>query len=188
MKHLSISKPGLFKVGSLSLLLLLAYSPLTMALPEDREKPVQVQSQRMQWNNQQQQATYTGQVEIVQGELLIKAEHLQLRRGEDGALERATASSPGTLAYMRDLPRADEPEVEAWAETIDYRPAEERIVLTGNARLIQGQDSFRGHRLTYNLISQDIQAEQAESDSGRVEVILTPRRREATLEPEGNQR
>ncbi|SFX02140.1 lipopolysaccharide transport periplasmic protein LptA [Marinospirillum alkaliphilum] len=186
MKDALLAPSRFYKPGLL-LSLLLAYSSLTLALPEDREKPVQVQSERMQWNNQQQLATYTGQVEVTQGELKIKAELLELHRGEDGALERATASSPGELAYMRDRPRAEEPKVEAWAETIDYQPAQDRVVLTGNARLVQGEDSFRGHRLTYNLLSQDIQAEQAESDAGRVEVILTPRRREATIQPEGNQ-
>lgn len=159
-------------------LMLLSFSPAALTLPEDREKPVQINAQRMEWNNQQQLATYTGQVEVVQGELVLKSEQLQIQRGEQGELTRAKAQSPGQRAYMRDLPDSNEPPVEAWAETIDYRPAAEQVILTGNAHLAQGQDSFRGHRLVYNLTTRDIRAEQATSDAPRVEVILTPRRKE----------
>lgn len=159
-------------------LMALGCSSAALALPEDREKPIQVNAQRMEWNNQQQLATYTGQVEVVQGELQLKSEQLQLQRGAQGELTRAEARSPGSLAYMRDLADINEPEVEAWAETIDYQPAAEQVILTGNARLTQGQDSFRGHRLIYNLTTQDIRAEQAATDAPRVEVILTPRRKE----------
>ncbi len=79
---------------------------------------------------------------------------------------------------MSDLPKADAEKVEAWAETIDYLPEEQRVVLTGNARLVQGTDSFRGHRLTYHLTSQNVEAEQDGSDSSRVEVIFTPRQQD----------
>lgn len=162
----------------LPLFLVLGCSTLAWALPEDREKPIQVQAQRMVWDNQQQQATYSGQVEVIQGQLLLQSEHLQLNRNADGSLRQASATSPGGEAYMSDLPKPDAEKVEAWAETIDYLPEEERVVLTGNARLLQGSDSFRGHRLTYHLTNQNVQAEQSGSDSPRVEVIFTPRQQD----------
>lgn len=161
-------------------LMAFSFSPTVLALPEDREKPIQINAQRMEWNNQQQLATYTGKVEVVQGELQLKSEQLQIQRGEQGELTQAEASSPGQLAYMRDLADINEPEVEAWAETIHYHPAAEQVILTGNAHLTQGQDSFRGHRLIYNLTTRDIRAEQAAGDAPRVEVILTPKRKEPT--------
>lgn len=162
----------------LYLFLILSCNTLAWALPEDREKPIQIQSQRMAWDNQQQKATYSGQVEIIQGQLLLQSEQLRLERNADGSLRQASASSPGNQAYMSDLPKADAAKVEAWAETIDYLPEEEKVVLTGNARLVQGNDSFRGHRLTYHLTSQNVEAEQNGSDSSRVEVIFTPRQQD----------
>lgn len=159
------------------LLLLVALTFITsqaFALPEDRELPMQVQAQRMQWNNQKQLATYHGNVEVHQGELLLKSVQLKIQRTATGELQQAIATSPKGQAYMRDLPDAAEPEVKAWGEVIDYLPAKNLVILTGKAKLIQGEDSFTGHKLTYNLITQDIQAEQKSSSDSRVEVILTP--------------
>ncbi|SFC03907.1 lipopolysaccharide export system protein LptA [Marinospirillum celere] len=173
MPSLSFAKPIRILAG---LLLITLMSPATFALPEDREKPVQVNAQRMEWHNQRQQGVYSGDVVATQGELRLEAATLTLYRGTNGELTRALAEAGGELAYMRDLPNLDEPEVEAWAESIDYHPAEDKIILIGQARLVQGEDSFRGHRLTYNLTTQDLEAEQAETGESRIEVILTPKR------------
>jgi len=145
------------------------------ALPEDRELPIQVKAQSMQWNNQQQQATYQGEVEVHQGELVIEAASLKiLRSSATGELKQAVATTPQGQAYMRDLPDPVKPEVEAWGEVINYLPSQDLVILTGKARLVQGTDSFTGHKLTYNLITQDIQAEHKSASDSRVEVILTP--------------
>lgn len=165
----------MIKPAYLFLLLPLVFiSTQTLALPEDRKQPLQVQAQSMQWSNEQQQATYQGDVEVRQGELIIKSTQLTLVRNTNGELQKALATSPNNKAYMRDLPNSVKPEVEAWAETIDYLPAKNLVILTGQARLTQGADSFNGHKLTYNLSSQDIQAEQKNTQDSRVEVILTP--------------
>lgn len=153
---------------------LLIISTQALALPEDRTLPLQVQAQRMQWDNQQQQATYQGDVEVHQGELVIKSAKLVLIRTRTGELSQALATTPQGQAYMRDRPDTAKPQVEAWAESIDYLPANNLITLTGQAKLTQGADSFTGHKLTYNLITQDLQAEQKNTQDSRVEVILTP--------------
>jgi len=162
------------KVTSFLLLALAFIVTEAKALPEDRELPLQVKAQSMQWNNQQQQATYQGNVEVHQGELVIEAANLKILRTTTGELKQAVATTPQGQAYMRDLPDPIKPEVEAWGEVIDYLPSQDLVILTGKARLIQGADSFTGHQLTYNLITQDIQAEQKSSSDTRVEVILTP--------------
>ncbi len=147
------------------------------ALPEDREQPVRVESRQMQWNNQAQKARYSGDVIATQGELRIESEVMTLERNPQGELSRALAeaSSSDQLAYFRDLPSLDQAQIEGWAETIDYHPAEDRLILTGQARLIQGEDLIQGHQLIYHLTSQDIEAQQADTpDAPRVEMIFTP--------------
>lgn len=159
---------------ALALLLLVFISHQAVALPEDRELPLSVAAQQMQWNNQAQRATYQGQVELHQGELLLKSAQLEIQRNAAGELEQAIATQPKGQAYLRDLPDAAKPEVEAWGESIDYLPSKNLVILTGKAHLTQGNDSFTGHKLTYNLVTQDIQAEQKSSSDARVEIILTP--------------
>ena len=154
----------------------LCVSHSVFALPEDRDKPVQVNANQMEWQQQQQQGIYRGEVVATQGELRLESDRLTLFRGEDGQLSRALAEADQGLAYMRDLPELGQPQVEAWAERIDYHPADELLILTGQAHLRQGEDSFRGHRLVYHLTTQDLEAEQDAGGESRIEVILTPKR------------
>lgn len=149
-------------------------SPLALALPEDRQLPIQVTAHSMSWNNQQQLAKYQGEVTVNQGQLRLEASQLHIQRTAQGELQQILASTPKGQAYMRDLPTAQKPEVEAWGETIDYLPLDNLVILTGTAKLIQGADTFSGHKLTYNLVTQDIQAEQPASGTSKVEVILAP--------------
>jgi len=171
-----MTKPA-YQPSKLAFFLLLALAFIVTeakALPADRELPLQVKAQTMRWNNQAQQATYQGDVEVHQGELLIEAANLKILRTTTGELKQAVATTPQGQAYMRDLPDPIKPEVEAWGEVIDYLPSQDLVILTGKARLIQGTDSFTSHKLVYNLVTQDIQAEQKPSSDTRVEVILTP--------------
>ncbi|MDR9467346.1 lipopolysaccharide transport periplasmic protein LptA [Marinospirillum sp.] len=162
--------------NTLPLLALLFLSNSLQALPEDRDKPVQVSAQRMEWHNERQVGVYQGDVEASQGELRLEATTLTLYRAPQGQLDRLLAEGSEDLAYMRDRPDLEQPQVEAWAESIDYHPAEEKVILSGQAHLRQGEDNFRGHRLTYHLTTQDLVAEQAESEDSKIEVILTPKR------------
>lgn len=157
-------------------LVLLLCSNLLLALPEDRNLPLQIQAQRMTWQHQQQLAVYAGQVDAQQGELHLQSEVLNLYRNQQGDILRIIARSEGAQAYLRDIPDPEQGQLEAWAEEIDYHPQEQRLVLTGQARILQGQDQFRGHRLVYQLDTQDIQASQSEDGSSeRIEIILSPR-------------
>ncbi len=146
------------------------------ALPEDRDRPIQVNAASMQWLNEQQKGVYQGEVVATQGELRLEADRLTLFRGQAGTLSRVLAENEQGLAYMRDLPEQDQPQVEAWAERIDYNPTDETLILTGQAHLVQGEDSFRGHQLTYHLTTQDLQAKQDQGSEQRIEVILSPQR------------
>lgn len=148
------------------------------ALEEDRQLAIEVNAEQMSWNNKQQLASYLGQVEATQGELLLKSDLLKIMRNNQGELKQALASNNKGLAYMRDLPQLEEPEVEAWAEEINFLAEENLVILTGKARLIQGTNSFTGHKLTYNLVTQDMQASQKANTANqqeRVKAIFTPK-------------
>lgn len=150
----------------------------SLALEEDRQLAIEVAAQQMSWDNQQQQATYTGDVEASQGELLILAEQLLVTLNEEGELKQAIATNQQDLAYMRDLPQPDEPEIEAWGQTIHFLAEQDLVVITGQAKLVQGKDRFTGHKLTYNLVTQAINAEQEANNNNpkdRVKVIFTPK-------------
>lgn len=165
-----------YSLFCLNFLLALALAAsASWALESDRQLAIEITAQQMSWNNQQQQATYTGKVEASQGELLILADQLQLTRNQQGQLKQALATNKQGQAYMRDLPQQDEPIIEAWGQSLNFLAEQNLIVITGKAKLTQGKDSFTGHQLTYNLVTQAIKAEQQPNTSERVKVIFTPK-------------
>ncbi|ODC02670.1 lipopolysaccharide transport periplasmic protein LptA [Terasakiispira papahanaumokuakeensis] len=143
------------------------------ALPADRQAPIEVQADNMTWTQNNQTAIYQGSVDIQQGELHLTSEQLTLTRNSQGKLDTLEATGDKPLAYFRDLPSPNKPPVEAWANIIHYDTAAGLIRLEGNARLTQGEDTIEGHKLTYDLSTQDIRAEQGQAQE-RVKIILTP--------------
>lgn len=159
--------------GALIGLSLAIFATQSWALPADRQAPIEVQADKMTWTQNNQTARYQGNVDIQQGELHLTSEQLTLTRNAQGKLDTLEATGEDALAYFRDLPSPNKPPVEAWANTIHYDTAAGRIRLEGNARLTQGEDTIEGHKLTYDLSTQDIKAEQGQAQE-RVKIILTP--------------
>jgi len=60
------------------------------------------------------------------------------------------------------------------ADTIDYDVAKSQIHLSKNAYLTNGDNEIRGESLKYNILAQNVVAEEAEQGSQRVHIIITP--------------
>jgi lipopolysaccharide export system protein LptA len=60
------------------------------------------------------------------------------------------------------------------ADIIDYDVAKGQIHLSKNAYLTNGDNEIRGESLKYNILAQNVVAEEAEQGSQRVHIIITP--------------
>jgi lipopolysaccharide export system protein LptA len=60
------------------------------------------------------------------------------------------------------------------ADVIDYDVAKSQIHLSKNAYLTNGDNEIRGESLKYNILAQNVVAEEAEQGSQRVHIIITP--------------
>jgi lipopolysaccharide export system protein LptA len=60
------------------------------------------------------------------------------------------------------------------AETIDYDVAKDQVHLSKNAYFTDGDHEIRAESLKYNILAQNIVAEEAEQSSQRVHIIITP--------------
>lgn len=133
------------------LLAALVAAPVS-ALPEDADQPVSIEADKGTADlNPNGVTKLSGSVVVEQGTLRIAAHHLTLtNRG--GKLARAVATgAPDEPARLRQQVRADEPFVIAHAETIDYRLADNRIELRGEAFLSNGDGEFTGGIIVYDV-------------------------------------
>lgn len=122
------------------------------ALPEDADQPLSFQADKGAVDlNSNGESKLSGSVVVEQGTLRITAHELTLT-SQDGKLARAVATGgPDGPARLRQQVHADEPFVDANAQTIDYRVSDVRIELRGDAFLSKGDGEFGGGVIVYHV-------------------------------------
>jgi lipopolysaccharide export system protein LptA len=144
---------------SCSSLAMLLGSPVSWALPSDRDQPIRVQADSAELDEKQGVAVYRGGVVITQGTLKITGDKVTITQDARGDIEVFTAE--GNLAYYEQLPAEDKSIVKAYGLTIQYFAPTERIVLIDQARVIQEGNTFKGEKIVYDTASQIVQAGRA---------------------------
>lgn len=149
---------------------------VALALPSDREQPIQVSADRARFNEKTGIATYTGNVIIIQGSLEIRSDEIVITTDRNGRV--LSISAKGNPARLQQKPDPQKGPVMASATRIDYDAKNEIATLTGNARLNQDGASFQGASITLNSQTQQVDAKG--DGSNRVQLILPPTLRDNT--------
>jgi lipopolysaccharide export system protein LptA len=163
-------------------LAMLLGSPVSWALPSDRDQPIRVQADSAELDEKQGVAVYRGGVVITQGTLKITGDKVTITQDARGDIEVFTAE--GNLAYYEQLPAEDKSIVKAYGRTIQYFAPTERIVLIDEARVIQEGNTFKGEKIVYDTARQIVQAGRAQGGSvskpqPRVDMVIQPKKKPA---------
>jgi lipopolysaccharide export system protein LptA len=145
------------------------------ALPEDREQPIYIQSDRAERDERKGTTVYTGDVEIDQGSLHISADRVLIETEAD-QVSRIIAS--GSPAKMHQKPALDREPVYARAKRIEYDVAKEILTLIDDASVDQEGTTVTGERISYFIQEQRVKATAGGKDSERrrVQMVIPPRR------------
>ena len=149
--------------------LLLSFS--AVALTDDADKPIQIFSDELVYEEKASKATYRGDVRVNQGSLKITAKVVTIEF-EDNKVVRLTAD--GSPAYYSQKLKTGQQSMQADAQTIVYHTRDEKVDLKGNAHLTQEGNDFRGE-----LIEYDIRAGRVDATSAmpkRIQMTLQPKR------------
>lgn len=148
-------------------------APSVHALPEDREQPIYIESDRAERDGLNGVTTYEGDVRLRQGSLNIRAERLTVHTGEDNQVKRVIAE--GSPAHFEQKPNAEDPPIAAQALTIRYEVDQEQLKLLRNAWMEQGEATMSGNRIDYDITSEVLKAEgDSDSERPRIEMVLPP--------------
>ena len=158
----------------LSLTGLLLLSSLATALPNDREQPIALAADNATFNEKTGIATYTGNVEIKQGSLLIKAEQISATTDKEGKI--LTVVATGKPAHMQQQPSLEKGIATAQAEEITYQARDGLIVLKRNAKLEQDGSSFKSLEIMYSMDKGEIEAKG--NSQNRVQLVFPPPKKE----------
>lgn len=159
-----------FRTIATCLLLGLLAMP-ALAERADRDKPVNIESDRMTADDAKKTAVFDGRVVLSQGTLVIRAERIVVRQDADGyQFGSATGGGASSLASFRQKREGFDDYVEAQAERIEYDGKADKVEFFNRARLRRGA----GDDVCGNYISYDSRTEFFSVNSGRPGTTVQP--------------
>jgi lipopolysaccharide export system protein LptA len=167
--------------ASVLLPLFLLWTPASFAERADRDMPINLEADQVLIDDARQTSTFTGNVRLSQGSLLIRGDRIVVTQDKNG-FKRATAY--GNTAEFRQKREGFEGFVEGFGERIEYDTEEETLNLYKQARLKRGQDEVRGEHITYSARTEIFQVEGSDAGPGgspkRARAVLQPKPKEGT--------
>ncbi len=166
--------------GRLLLAAALATSMAAYALEEDKNQMIKIQSDSAEFNESKGTAIYLGSVELTQGTLNISSKKLIIFNSQTGVNKVMAEGGPATYSQVLD---EDGPPITASAGKIEYFPQEEKIVLSHDAKLSQGDAVFEGEHIQYDMRNQILNAAGNNPDdpspdksNSRVKMVIPPKK------------
>ena len=152
----------------------------------DRDKPVNLESDTVEVNDQTRVSTYQGNVRLTQGTLLITADKLMVVQDNEG-FSKSTAY--GNPSYFKQKSDGVDVNIEGWAQRIEYDAKRDKLEMFTQARIKRGQDEVHGNYITYDGRTESyrvIGGKDGASENnpkGRVRVVIQPKRKGAPAAP-----
>ncbi|MDN5835784.1 MAG: lipopolysaccharide transport periplasmic protein LptA [Nitrosospira sp.] len=160
----------------------LLFTGFALAERADRDKPVHLEADRATVQDANKLATFTGNVVLTQGTLVIRADKMTVKEDATG-FQYATAF--GNLASFRQKRDGVDEYIEGWSERMEYDGKAEKVQLFKKARLKRGQDEVYGDYIAYDAINEFFQVTSANdgastqtNSDGRVRVVIQPKKKE----------
>ncbi len=163
------------KVSLLLGILLFGQVFLVHAEKADRDKPLNIEADRMSLDNANHVSIFDGKVELDQGTLRVIAERVVVTEDATG---HKFCVATGHLASFRQKRDGANEFVEGYGERIEYNTLSERIDLYVRARVKRDQDDVRGDHITYSTQTEIFRVNSPEN-TGRVRATLQPKNKDA---------
>ncbi|HEY4541101.1 MAG TPA: lipopolysaccharide transport periplasmic protein LptA [Noviherbaspirillum sp.] len=171
---------------SLLLALLVLAAQHAYAAKADSAQPTNVEADRMVYDDIKQVNTFTGNVVLTRGTLIMRAHRLVVTQDPQGYQYATLFAAPGGLATFRQK-RDTGPDdwVEGEAERIEYDGKNDTVKLFVRAHLerLQGErvvDEVQGASITYDSREEfftvnNTNAGESKAGAGRIRAIIQPR-------------
>jgi lipopolysaccharide export system protein LptA len=153
-----------------------------LAEKADREKPINLEADRVTVDDAKQISTFEGRVVLTQGTLIIRGDRMEVRQDNQGFKNGVTW---GNLAYFKQKREGYDEYIEGWAERIEYDSRADKMQMFNRASMKKGSDEVRGSYISYDagteffqVIGGGAKAAAAENSDGRVRAVIQPKPKE----------
>ena len=141
------------------------------ALPDDRDQIIEIESITAEFREAEGLTIYSGEVNLQQGSILLKADRLTLF-AEAGQVSRLLAEGN---AYYEQIPEIGSDKVIARGRSIEYILSDDVITLNQNASLTHEGATMNGNLITYDVRNNLLIANSLPgSADDRIRVVLPP--------------
>lgn len=165
--------------------LLPLWAPACFAERADRDKPVNLEADQVLIDDVQQISTFTGNVKLTQGTMLIRGDKIVVKQDKEG-FKHGTAY--GNTASFRQKREGLDEYVDGYGERIEYDTRAETVDFYMQARLKRNMDEVRGEHITYSAKTEIFQVNSsgASPEKGppkRVRAVLQPKTKQGAVPP-----
>ncbi|MEI8169122.1 MAG: lipopolysaccharide transport periplasmic protein LptA [Rhodoferax sp.] len=151
----------------------------------DRDKPMNVESDALRYDDLKQTSVFTGRVVLTKGTILIRGAKLDIRQDADGYQFGLATAEPGKLAFFRQKREGVDEFIEGEGETIEYDGRADTVKFISKAQLRRYRgsvlnDEMTGAVIVYNnttdvfTIDGTVAKNSPGVPGGRVRAMLTP--------------
>ena len=153
-----------------SLVLLLACLPgSSLALSTDRQQPIFIEAEQVEIDKTNGFSRYEGNVKFRQGSLIIRGGIVMLYH-KNGEIEKAVIE--GKPASFQQTPDKGDASIVSHANKMEYNAGTSRLFLFDSAKVSQGNNSFTGEKIEYDIIHGTVVANKDMEGQGRINAVI----------------
>ena len=152
----------------------------------DSDKPVNIEADRVSVDDVKQTQVFEGNVQLVKGTLIIRAERIVVTQDEDGYQRGVATGTPSVLPRFRQKREGVDEYIEGEGERIEHDAKAEKTEFFNRAWVKSGLDEVRGQFISYDARSENYfvtsgpNGTRARPGSGeRVRAVMQPKNKDA---------
>ncbi|MCP3868950.1 MAG: lipopolysaccharide transport periplasmic protein LptA [Gammaproteobacteria bacterium] len=167
------------RINALPLFLLLLISLPLQALESDKNQPVYIEADSVEINDGTGISVYQGNVDVTQGSIHLTADKVTVTQRPGNANHIRAEGNPVT--FKQNMEDQKKP-IEGSARIAEYDTESEILHMIGNAVLLQGKDSFKSDRISYDRSKSLVRAGTSAKGKERVKISIQSKKSQKAFE------
>jgi lipopolysaccharide export system protein LptA len=166
-------------------------SNVARAEKADRDKPVNIEADRVTVDDVKKVQVFEGNVQLVKGTLIIRAERIVVTQDDDGYQRGVATGTASVLPHFRQKREGLDEYIDGEGERIDHDAKMEKTEFFNRAWVKSGLDEVRGQFISYDaktenyFVTSGPNGTRAQPGSGeRVRAVIQPKNQDAGVAPQ----
>ncbi len=162
---------------SLALAIALLIPAFAGAEKADKEKPVNIESDKLHIDDAKKESVFEGHVVLTQGTLVLRADRVVVKQDAQGFNYGFAYGKP---AYFKQKREGFDEYIEGNAERLEYDGRRDKMQMFTNAEIHKGSDEVKGDYISYDAVTEFYQViggpsvATAINPKGRVRATIQP--------------